>query len=323
MFLSLCESSSEATVSKSVTSFLLQPESTRLLANCFSPFEPPSAKSKSEFDSKTAAIHVDSSPQATYKIDEIKSDALWLSQKAGIDEVSALRIAVLEWQARPKSRLIGRFSEEEATSLQDATSVDNFRVSLAGPQLKEVLKRVHGGSDAGFTSEKSRRKRLQNIYLDEKSHILKTSRKLLGLSLRNTVPADARGVPRTLPDVTLSDELSALGEQLFEDKTGEAESSRFLMGAIQSIQKRLTDFQSEGGWLSASESDNEIDSAWRTTLVDETVHTMQIILLHVQSLDTIPSGDVVLAWLKAMVEFNFMEPIAPVSTFKISDRCLI
>lgn len=321
VFLSLCQSTCEATLSKSVTPFLSQPESTRLLTNCLAPFEPPSAKSKSEFDSKTAAIHVDTSPQASYKIDEIKSDALWLSQKAGIDEVSALRIAVLEWQDRPKSRLVGRFSEEEATSLQDATSVDNFRVSLAGPQLKEVLRRVNGGSDTGFSSEKPRRKRLQNIYLAERSHILKTSRKLLGLSLHDTVPADAGAARRpNTPDAAVKDKLSILGEQLFDGKKGEAESSRFLVGAIKSIQKRLADFQSEGGWLAASESDIETDDAWRTTLIDEIVHTMQIILLHVQSLDTIPSGDVVLAWLKLMVEFNFMEPITPVSTTRTPVR---
>jgi hypothetical protein len=66
--------------------------------------------------------------------------------------------------------------------------------------------------------------------------------------------------------------------------------------------------------LSASERDIETDAAWLTTLIDEAVHTMQIILLHVQSLDTIPGGDVVLAWLKLMKEFHFMEPVTPVST---------
>jgi nuclear pore complex protein Nup188 len=203
--------------------------------------------------------------------------------------------------------------------------VDNFRVSLAGPQLKEVLRRVNGGSDAGFSTEKSRRKRLQNIYLDERSHILKTSRKLLGLSLHDTVPADAGVVPRpdTLPGAAVNDKLSSLGEQLFDGKKGETESSRFLLGAIKGIQKRLSDFQSEGGWLSISESDMETDASWRTTLIDETVHTIQIILLHVQSLRTIPSGDVVLAWLKLMVEFNFMEPITPVSTIRTPDHYLL
>jgi nuclear pore complex protein Nup188 len=258
---------------------------------------------------------VDTSPQAAYKIEEIKADTLWLSQKAGIDEVSALRITVQEWQSRPNTRLLGRLSEEEATSLQDATSVDSFRVSLAGPQLKEVLKKVHGGSDADYYSEKSRRIRLRNIYLSERSHILKISRKLLALSLHGKVPADAFQIPPSHQgQESTRNSLASLGEQIFKDKSGEAESSRFLLDAIKAIEKRITDFQTAGGWLSASESNTESENAWRTSLVDEIVHIMQIIFLHVQSSDLLPTGEVVLAWVRLMGEYSFMETINPVST---------
>ncbi|KAH8698491.1 putative nucleoporin [Talaromyces proteolyticus] len=312
-FIALCELGNQTTEAGNVSTFLSQPESVRLLSNYLTPFNPPSAKSKSEFESKTAAIHVDASPQASYKIDEIKADALWLSQKAGIDEISALRITVLEWQDRPSARLVGRFSEEEATSLQDATGVDNFRVSLAGPQLKEVLTRINGSSDTSFSSEDSRRKRLRKIYLAERSHILKTSRKLLAFSLRDTIPSDASLIPppKTSNASVENDTLADLGQQIFGKEKTEAESSGFLEEAIKGIQKRLASFQNEGGWLSASESDEETENAWRTTLVDEVVHVMQIILLKAQSLKCIPSGDVVLKWLQLMVECNFMEPIIP------------
>lgn len=260
---------------------------------------------------------MDTSPQAAYKIEDIKSDALWLSKKAGIDEVSALRITVQEWQSRPNTRLLGRFSEEEATSLQDATSVDSFRVSLAGPQLKEVLKKVDGGSEADFISEKSRRIRLQNIYLSERNHILKTSRKLLALSLHGKIPADAAQIPLThTGEGSIRDSLASLGDQLFKEKSGEAESSRFLLDAIKAIEKRIADFQTESGWLYVPESDAETENAWRTSLVDEIVHIMQIIFLHIQSSDFLPSGEVVLAWLRLMADNNFMEPINPVSIEK-------
>ncbi|EED21536.1 nucleoporin (Nup184), putative [Talaromyces stipitatus ATCC 10500] len=312
VFLALASSDENSDVDY-ITSFLSQPESLRLLSNCFIPFEPRSAKSKSEFESKTAAIHVDTSSQAAYRIDEIKSDALWLSQKAGIDEVAALRITVQEWQNRPNSRLLGRFSEEEATSLQDAASVDSFRVSLAGPQLKEVLKKVHGGSDTDFSSEKSRRIRLQNIYLSEKSHIVKTSRKLLCAFLHGKVPADASHLPLThdARQFVRTDSLSRLGEQIFKDRSGDAESTRFLLDAIKAIEKRLSDFQTEGGWLSSSESNIDTENAWRTSLIDEVVHIMQIIYLHIQACDVVTSGEVVLAWLRLMAEYSFMEPIIP------------
>lgn len=295
--------------------FLSQPESIRLLSNCFTPFECPSAKFKSEFDSKTAAIHVDNSPQAAYQIDEIKSDALWLSQKAAIDEIAALRITVQEWQCRPNSRLLGRFSEEEATSLQDAASVDSFRVSLAGPQLKEVLKRAHSGSETEFFSEKARRIRIQNIYLSEKVHILKTSRKLLCAFVNGKVSADASHMlfNHTARQLTKDDGLARLGEQLFKHKLEEGELSRFLLDAIKAVDKRLSEFQTDGGWLSEAESSTNTENAWRTLILDEIIHTMQMIYLLVQSSDLMPNGEVVLAWLRLMAEYSFLEPINPVS----------
>lgn len=315
-FLALSSSAEDSNDAECIASFLSHPEAVRLLSNSLTPFGPPSPNSKSEFLSKTAAIHVDTSPQAAYKIDEIKSDSLWLSQKAGIDEVAALRITVQEWQSRPNTRLLGRFSEEEATSLQDATSVDSFRVSLAGPQLKEILKKVHSGSEADFSGEKSRRIRLQNIYLSERTHILKTSRKLLGLSLNGKVPADASQVPLAYDSHQPKTQTSfaKLGQQLFKDKSGEAEATRFLLDAIKAIEKRLSAFQTEGDWLSSSNSNMETENVWRTSLIDEIVHIMQIIFLHVQSTDSMPNGEVILAWLRLMAEYSFMEPINPVST---------
>src|SRR4051812_10228726 len=104
-----------------INAFLSHPDSIRLLSESLKPFPSPSAKSKSEFDSKTAAIHVETNGQSSFNLQEIKADALWLSEKAGIDEIAALRIAVLEWQDRPATRLNLGFSSEEATSLQSAT----------------------------------------------------------------------------------------------------------------------------------------------------------------------------------------------------------
>jgi nuclear pore complex protein Nup188 len=280
------------------------------------PFAPSSPKSKSEFESKTAAIYVDTSSQAPYSLDEIKSDALWLSKCAGIDEVTALRITVLEWQGRPNARLLARFSEEEATSLQDATAVNNFRVSLAGPQVKDALRIAAGGSEdlSTFSSEKSRRLRLRHLYLSERNHILKTSRKLLSLSLRDLVPCDASRTPNhPAKETTRQSSLQSLGEDIFKDQRSESQSRLLLSDAVEAVKKRLQDLQTEGGWLNASESDVETETTWRTTLIDETVHIMQIMFLNLQSSHVIPSGGLVLSWLQLMAECSFMESISVVS----------
>lgn len=293
------------------------PESIRLLSHSLAPFAPPSAKSKSEFESKTAAINVETSPQAPYNLDEIKSDALWLSEHAGIDEVTALRITVLEWQSRPNARLLGRFSAEEATSLQDATSVDSFRVSLAGPQVMDILKKTTtGGADsAEFSSEKARRLRLRHIYLSERSHILKTARKLLSLSLRDKIPSDAGRIPVPSRGKETEREhgLRRLGETIFKNNTSEDESNRFLEDCVKAVQTRIADFQSGGGWLSAAESDAETEATWRTTLIDEIAHIMQIMFLQLQSSDTIPTGALLLSWLRLMADCSFLESLSIVS----------
>ncbi|KAL1969435.1 hypothetical protein VTN77DRAFT_8873 [Rasamsonia byssochlamydoides] len=315
VFLYLCDPEKNADDAGSAQPFLWHPESIRLLSHSLAPFAPPSAKSKSEFESKTAAINVATSPQAPYNLDEIKSDALWLSQNAGIDEVTALRITVLEWQNRPNARLLARFSAEEATSLQDATSVDNFRVSLAGPQVMDILKKTTpGGADdsTDFSSEESRRLRLRHIYLSERSHILKTSRKLLSLSLRDKIPSDAgrKTVPSNGKETAREHSLRSLGETIFKNKTSGEESNRFLEDCIKAVQIRLTDFQSGGGWLSAAQSDAETEDTWRTTLIDEIVHIMQIIFLHLQSSDTIPTGGLLLSWLHLMADYRFLESLS-------------
>jgi nuclear pore complex protein Nup188 len=49
----------------------------------------------------------------------VKEDALWLSEKAQIDETAALRVAVEECQSRAAARLITLFSEEELASIRE------------------------------------------------------------------------------------------------------------------------------------------------------------------------------------------------------------
>lgn len=318
MFLHLCDLQHDQPIAESARSFLRHAQSIGLLSNCLAPFPQPSSASKTEFESKTAAIHVNNSPNAAFKLDEIKADALWLSKQAGIDEVTALRITVLEWQSRPNARLLGRFSEEEVTSLQDATGVDKFRVSLAGPQMMDILKNAQaedGDNATDFVSETARRLRLRHAYLSERVHILKTARKLRSCSLRNKVPCDVSWVGDTgTANMMIAEaDLQSMGEEIFKDKQDEKESRKFLQDAIKAVESRLKEFQSRNGWLSASESDENTEITWRTALMDETAHIMQLIFLHLQSSDSIPDGDLVRSWLKVMSDCAFMEAISIVS----------
>ncbi|KAJ5091537.1 hypothetical protein NUU61_006407 [Penicillium alfredii] len=291
-----------------INSFLSHPDSVHLLSQSLNPFSPPSAKTKSEFESKTAAIHVETNTQSSFDLKEIKADTLWLSQKAGIDEITALRIAVLEWQNRPATRLTTNFSGEEATSLQSAAGTENLRVSLAGPNLASILKQTAREENVStFDTETNRRLRLRNIYLSERSHIVKTFRKLLALSLHDDIssrPTLSRGRGS---DCKIA--LYKLGATIFSKKSTGDGLSQFLQECIISIRSRLSDLEGDGGWLGAAESNEETEDIWRTTLVEEIVHILQIMFHQLQASADIPSADLLLSWLRLMADYSFLESL--------------
>jgi len=277
------------------------------------PFPSRSTKSKSDFESKTSAIQAETTTQASYDLKEIKADALWLSEKAGIDEITALRIVILEWQNRPAARLLTRFSEEEVTSLQSAAGVDNLRVSLAGPHFTEIL-RQEAGSGPNFsdlTSEKSRRLRLCNLYISERSHVVKTARKLLTLSLYNShqdepVAPQERGNDRR-------NSLRELGATIFTSKSSGEDWCKFLKECIDAVRSRLSSLEGDGGWLGATEGSEEVEDTWRTSTVEEIVHIIQILFLQLQASSEIPTADLMVSWLRLMADYGFLESLQVVS----------
>ncbi|KAL4786350.1 nucleoporin subcomplex protein binding to Pom34-domain-containing protein [Aspergillus varians] len=305
-FIYTCDPNSFPDDTQVLDSFLSHPDSLQLLLNRDTVFPSRSTKTKSEFETKTAAIHAETNAQASCDLKEIKADALWLSEKAGIDEVSALRTVVLEWQTRPSTRLLGRFSDEEATSLKGAAGVDTFRVSLAGPSFAEIFntRPGEGNGAAEFVSEQSRRLRLRDLYLSERCHVVKTARKLLGLFLDSdnpdTAPQQQTGSPSRL---------SKLGESIFSDKVKGKDWHEFSRGCIKAVQTRLSALEGEGDWLSAAESSEEIENLWRTTFVEEILHLLQSLFMQLQTSTEIPPADLLLSWLRLMVDYVFLESL--------------
>ncbi|KKK15108.1 nucleoporin, partial [Aspergillus ochraceoroseus] len=303
-FLYTCNPDSVPDDTRSLFSFLSHPDSVQLLSNRDNVFRPPSAKTKSDFETKTAAIHAETTTQASYDLKEIKADALWLSEKAGIDEINALRIVVLEWQTRPATRLLDRFADEEATSLKGAAGIDNFRASLAGPSFAEIFSKRDGNNTTEFASEEKRRLRLRELFLSEKTHIVKTARKLFSLFLdgdtENTAPQLQEGSRR---------DLCQLGASIFKDQSSSDGWRDFSQGCIKAIKARLSSLEGDGGWLGTAESSEAIEDMWRTALVEEILHLLQTLFLQLQASTEIPSADLFLSWLRLMVDYAFLESL--------------
>ncbi|KAJ5904302.1 hypothetical protein N7504_006685 [Penicillium tannophilum] len=289
-----------------IEAFLSHPESVQLLSQSLNSFARPSAKSKSEFESKTAAIHVETNSKSSFDLNEIKADAQWLSQKAELDEITALRLTVLEWQNRPATRLTANFSSEEVTSVQSAAGADKLSASVAGPNLANILRQVAGDNNStSFDSETNRRLRLRYTYLSERSHVVKTYRKLLAMSLHN-IPSKTPATPATERKLALC----KLGASLFKDKSTGSSLSKFLEECMAAIRSRLTALSGSGGWLNTDESSEETEILWRSFMAEEVGHILQIMFHQLHASAEVPSGDLLLSWLKLMNEYQFLEGLS-------------
>lgn len=256
--------------------------------------------------------------KSSFDLNEVKADALWLSEKAGIDETAALRIVVLEWQNRPAKRLATGFSTEETTSLQSAAGSENFRGSLAGPSLANILNQAaKTEAPQSFEKEVNRRFRLREVYLSEASHVVKTLRKLLALSHHDGLSAHSTASASHSRKLTLK----KLGSTIFKNKSSGDGLDRFVQDCINSIRSRLTSLERNDGWLSAPESSEEVESVWRTNLVEEIIHIMQLVFHQVQSSNEIPKADLLISWLQLMSDYRFMETVQVVSPLRFDIPC--
>lgn len=146
----------------------------RVLSKIPPTFSTKSTNSKTAFDTTTATVPPSSS---LYNIDEIKSDALWLSKQTGLEELEALRLAVLEWQYRPESRLEQGLSDAEVASVRDAIGADYLERqtrSQPGSCLRD---------DEVFDTENARRSRLLVRHLRQQVTVFRIQRELVEMSL--------------------------------------------------------------------------------------------------------------------------------------------
>ena len=148
-----------------------------MCCNCLArPYNPysytPNTPTKSTFETKTAAINVTPTTKKDYDITEIKEDALWLSKEAEIDELSALRLVVLEYQTRSAAQLQSEFSDEERIFLQEAAGNGSLELSstLSRTKLASAVSDEHA---VDLDSKDVRRVRALRLYLSERRYLLK------------------------------------------------------------------------------------------------------------------------------------------------------
>lgn len=298
---------------------LLEEPVQNILAAPYSPFSPASAQTKSAFDKRTAAINIAPSPDSRYNLEELKADTVWLSKEVTIDEVSALRIVVLELQTRARNNLTSDFSAEEKASLQEAAGNINTETSNLVPQL--LLNDVTASGDAtpSFDSESSRRRRILQLYLSEKRHILKCSQLLFQASL---APARQSSLDN---DESRGDESTLTGRvgRALVEKTAGADTSfdGYLHDSLDALKKLLGGLETGSGWTIEDTEESSIEIDWFHDQIVEIILILEIVLwiLDVDKdnmeernqIVALRNSSIVLTWFQLVAPYNFFDNFDP------------
>jgi nuclear pore complex protein Nup188 len=288
-----------------VENYLTTPTVRALLARPFDS-SPPTAQTKSVFETKTSAINVTPSSDARYDIKQLKEDALWLSASAKIDEVSALRIVVQECQARTTAKLLGRFSEAELASIRESAGDSKF----SSPVTASLLSR---GADitelqVDFVTDDNRRQRILLLYLSERRYFLECLKRLIqAYFIKNHL--DLENERRQVLPVA-DDWLQRVGRGFVTADISKIED--FRLQCLLSIRKNVESIGNGSGWYNGERQELEVDSV-RTHLTEAT-HTMEILFYMIYFDDEFPTSGMILRWFELLRDCGFFDQFVMVSS---------
>ena len=278
-------------------SFFSDKQVQKLLARPFDPFSFTQSNTKSAFDTKTSAANVTPRSKSDYSIDEIKEDSLWLSKEAQIDEISALRIVVLEFQSRPTAQLQTTFSTEEAVSLQAAAGNIN---SESSNLLASALSSAANGLNAQPQNpQEQRRLRAIQLYLSERQNLLACSRIIFQTGFRQQERKDSG----------IAEEPSWI-ERIAESFLSSQEESpeRFLHYCITALDSNFQKLDAGSGWFKLEGGRQDVEAEWLLCRITEFIHILEtsLVILDYRKEDTRTPANV-LEWFKFVAKYAFFE----------------
>jgi nuclear pore complex protein Nup188 len=300
--------------SPAIAAFLTDPWVLALVKSPSQVFGPSTPETRSDFETRTSAIHVTPAPNDRYDIKQIKEDATWLSKNVGINEVAALRVAVVELQARPQSYLRQPLSKQDIASVQEADGGGNG-------QLANLLASVNASPPVAaeelwksFESENGRRHRLLATYFSERRFFIMTADHLLTFMMHSQ---------RAFQDQD--------AEQLREEvlKAAFGPDSHVFVSAVESL---LPTYLAMVAGLLAHVRDGpsavlkcEITAAleleWYSTCLSEATHAMSLIYMVLDLTGSLfASKQVVSQWFELMDEFDFLDELSGVRHYDVHGK---
>lgn len=303
---------STGSIHKDLEAFLSDPYVRHLLARPFDPYTKPAPQTKSLFETRTAAINITPTNNSNYKIKEIKEDALWLSKEANLDEVSALRIVVLEYQSRSSAHLLCDFTPEEAASLQEAGGNINTETSNLVPRTLLLGTTSKDNQAKTFDSEESRRIRSLRLYLSERRNLLKCAEILIQTGLDHELAKEGDKAKGKEDGVQLIDHVRT---SLIEDISNHGRGyNDFLSACVQAIENDIKLLNEGSGWFKEDGFRESLEIDWLSNQIIQATHTMEILLwtLDAQKLDQARSSKIVSSWFQFASLYGFFDQFQPV-----------
>lgn len=289
-----------------VRSFFADSKVTSLLSRPFDAFQSPSAQTKASFEQKTSAINVTPSAKPRYNLKQIKEDALWLSEAVSVDEVSALRVAVVECQNRTSAQLLSPFSEEESAGIREAAGNTKYSSAIPLSLLSQAVDVEE--TKAAFETQNARRRRILSTYLLERNSFLATYNNLLQ-STRSFQARDTNGGNSKQPAVPAT-WLETLGLDLLKQIGAE---NTILHRSFDSIKQCVQSFE-QGCKCFPDEAEKEdVELQWARGHLTQIVHTMEIAFDTIVSSRYVSSSKAVLEWLQLATSYNFFNTLETVS----------
>lgn len=311
------------TQNETLRSFLTDKPSLDLLTNAYRPFPPPSAESKRDFENRTAPIHVSPNGSGDYDVEQMKQDALWLAKELEVEEVTALRAVVLEWQERRADLLLGRsgpaggqMAGEWAQALGASTMSQNrldFRSS------KGVLSVGPGTAALPASSDESvRRSRIIRVALEEKSAVSAVSATLKGLLLATGDDTEGRAslagvAPFLGHKEALEPMMSGLRGTEFE-RTDAASTDAY----ITAFDERMRKLDAINSWPKAIVGDPVLEALYMDSGLCDAVNDLRTLLAQVVHTDWITEAQTLRDWFRIMDEYAFLSALPANSLVQVA-----
>jgi nuclear pore complex protein Nup188 len=283
---------SSASQNGTLESFVSNDETHNTLARPFNPFRQASSQTKSLFDSKTAQINVSQPPNNDYNLQQLKDDSLWLSKELGIDEVSALRCAAVEWQQRPADLLLGHVHSR--SNGQDLTQSYLGKSRAAQAESEEKT-----GPD--FGDIELRRQRLVKLCLEERSAAIACSALLISLAAGSTSPKS--GDAATWIDTQ--------ADRVYRAAASEAGKLSLCIKAVTTLATTLGGPEHQPNALRERP---ELTATYYDAMISDLVNAMRVILAQVFAADSAVGPADARDWFKLMQTFEFFDGISPMSS---------